>query len=132
MRLRHVLVGAAATLLLAACTDNPGFPAFDREPTAADTAPSELELFDMDDYDVTTLRYAGEFDGAELYLIKLDSMAPCLLVADGDDSVIACGATGAVATTTPSGAQFELAPAPIAVAEGWTIISENVRVYTGD
>ena len=53
----------------------------------------------------------------------------CVVIdaADDNDSVACSGRNGPMGTTGPFGS-IELADAPIGEREGWTVISENIRV----
>lgn len=120
---------AGAAIMLAGCAPS-AYPAFDREPTAADAMPEDAAFFDsdaFDSYDVESLRYVGTYETTDLYIIRNTVGAACLFVAADKDSTIACGGGGAVTASSPAGT-FELGPAPMPADDGWTVISENVRV----
>lgn len=122
-----ILAGSA--LLLTGCASS-AYPAFDREPTAADELPSDASFLDdgqFDDFDLDSLRFVADHGDVSLYIVRSLDGTACLYVAAEQDSGIACGGVGTISMQTPAG-NFELGPAPIAEKDGWTRLSENVRV----
>lgn len=120
---------AGAALILTGCASS-AYPAFDREPTAADELPSDASFLDdgqFDDFDLDSLRFVADHEDVSLYIIRSLDGTACLYVAAEQDSGIACGGVGTISMQTPPG-NFELGPAPIGEKDGWTTLSENVRV----
>lgn len=53
----------------------------------------------------------------------------CLGLANGDNSFVSCGgADGQLTAEMVSVGIFEMAPAQIGQRDGWTVLSENIRV----
>lgn len=120
----------ALLLALCGCSES-AYPIFDSPAEESDELPAVFDDLEPDfvaRYDSSSVRFAAEHEGAELYLIKDDVGGICLAIASGNNSSIACGAVGRLGTSTSGAGEFEVDPAPIAERDGWTILSENICV----
>jgi hypothetical protein len=129
-RLIGPVVGVAAVLLLGGCAGS-GFSVMDSERTAEDELPDFLvDSMELDDYDLDSSRLSGSHEGIDFYLVTSTEMdVPCLAVADAEyGSWIACGGGGEVETSVIGRFDVQLVREPAVEADGWTVISDNLRV----
>lgn len=127
---RHVrwgLVLVACTIALSGCSGN-AYPIFDREATDADAMPDDLASFVGDDFDIDSFRLSASYGDADLYLVKTTEGIPCLGIAAGSRSTISCAAGGLLGAGSAGVGSFEMGPAPIGERDGWTVLSDNIRV----
>ncbi|PRY69151.1 hypothetical protein B0I08_103358 [Glaciihabitans tibetensis] len=144
--LRFARRGAVVTVLAVVCgmslsacigpggysvfDDQAGYPAFAEEQSAADVLPPDFDELDLAQFDPDTSRYSGSYNDADYFLIRMTEDTGgghCLAVAAGINSSIVCG--GDMATLSyDGGVEAQLMPAPAISADGWTSISDNVRV----
>lgn len=134
MRLRqsiHLATAGVAVLLLAGCASS-AYPAFEREATEQDAVPDDFALFESaeEEYklDLDTFRHEASHESAEIYLVKSTDENVCLVVAAGEESFMSCGSQGGEITAGSPAGTFGMGPAPIQERDGWTVLSENVRV----
>ena len=119
------------SILLAGCSANAAFPVFDREPDSRDVLPAEIaDLFteSRDGTDLSTLRWVATDDGVDLYLFRDDKRPLCLVIANGPGSMLACSGGDELGASASGAGTYEVRPAPISEKDGWTVLSENVRV----
>jgi len=116
-------------LALSGCAPS-GFSRFEAEQTGDDRLPREIvERIELSDFDLSTSRWAGNHHGVDFYVLQpSEGTGPCVAIADGADSSIACGAGGRVDVTTGDGADIRLVPEYEPLPAGWTAVSSNVRV----
>jgi hypothetical protein len=135
--MRASLTGVAALVAAAAITSQlvgcapQACPIFDRASTSDDVLPADFESFDdgqLENYDLDTVRLAATFNETDLFLLRSVEGDTCLAVPNGERSVIACGRAGQFGTTVNGVGAFEVAPAPIQGRDGWTVLSDNIRV----
>jgi hypothetical protein len=130
--MRRFGCGVSAVLLLlvlTACTGVSGYPIFDREPTAADELPPSFDDIDMSEYDLSTVRWSASHESVDFYLIRTtDGMSTCLAVAAAEQSSVACGGAAGVTVGAPGVYDAQLVHAPAVDGDGYTAVSENVRV----
>jgi hypothetical protein len=107
-----------------------GFSRFDADQTRDDRLPREIvETIELSDFDLSTSRWAGSHHGVGFYVLQpSEGSGPCIAIADGAESSIACGAGGRVDVTTSDGFDIRLVPEYEPKADGWTAVSDNVRV----
>ena len=89
---------------------------------------------DEQDIDVATSRLAASVDDVDFYLLETKTPGGiCVAIdaADDNDSVACSGRNGLLGTTGPFGS-IEVADAPISERDGWTVISENIRIENED
>ena len=129
-RLGAPVVGIAALLLLAGCSGT-GFSVLDTEQTEEDQLPAIMvDSLELDDYDLASSRFSASYEGVDMYLLTdKDLGMPCLAVSgEGElDNVIVCGGNGEVETSV-GGFDVQLVREPAVEADGWTVISDNLRV----
>jgi len=133
MRERHWLrlAGLAGVIMtLTACVPST-IPAFDRAATEQDALPDGAEDLwpdrSFDNLGADEVRHAVTWETADLFFIRQRSGDTCLFVWDPPESVMACGGGGMLGLDGPK-CNFEMHPAPIGEKDGWTVISENIRV----
>jgi hypothetical protein len=125
---------AALSLAAVGCGSADGYPIMRKEQRDSDRLPTSFTNgMDVSDLEKNSTRLSAELDGTRYYLILNDESGepgvPCLAI-DGPDPMIGCGG-GGVVTVTPagrSGHAVQLVPSPAVSGDGWTAISDNVRV----
>lgn len=120
-----------AVVSLAGCSGNSGYPIFDREPTSADVLPPEVaSMFEEQPaVDLDSSRFAATHEGADLYLLEGTGGMICIALAKGEQSSTACGGGGGpLGVTSGTIGTFVIGAAPIDELDGWTVLSENIRV----
>ncbi|HWR86308.1 MAG TPA: hypothetical protein VN200_09970 [Rhodoglobus sp.] len=125
--MRRMLVSAMVLVALSGCAWDDSYPSFQREATQRDRPPDEVRGMIDEQFTDPEIRFEVEYDGADIYLAREKDFAPCLVVADGQDSFMACGGDG-VTASGPDGLEFRLVPAPQVERDGWRAISDNVAV----
>lgn len=133
LRWAAILLICTSALIVSGCSAGSDFPILDRAQTPEDEIPSSVtDLIDMSEYDLSTSRLSAIDDDREYFLIERVSggevTSPCLVIA-GPDPLVACGgAGGAVSASSLSGREVQLVGAPAIDGDGWTAISDNIRV----
>ena len=114
--------------LLAGCSVPSAFGVLDTEAGPEDKLSADFAEIDASTLDLDSVRFAVSHDGVNLYLAKSPKGDICLAIGSGSSSMIACGdPTGSFGARSPAGS-FEVRPAPIAERDGWTVLTENIRV----
>lgn len=118
----------AGAFALSGCLAGDGYPILEREPTDADRLPPVFIDEAFDEYDFDSARLSARYEGAALYVLRSLTGEVCLAVAHGEASGVACSGSGGVGLTVPQLPPFEMGPAPMVTEDGWTVLSENIRV----
>ena len=128
-KLSNAIFLTFVALSLAGCAPS-GFTRFDADQARDDRLPREIvETIELGDFDLSTSRWAGSYRGVDFYVLQpSEGTGPCVAIADGAASSIACGAGGRVEVTTAGGVDVRLVPEYEPAARGWTAVSDNVRV----
>ena len=116
---------AIVSLSLTGCVPS-AYPAFDRPASEKDTLPSEIGEIEIEGVDVDSARYAGTYDGFDIFILRAGT-GYCIAVAAGKYSSAACG--GGVLTMSAARLfEVQLVPEPARDGDGFVAISENIRV----
>ena len=87
---------------------------------------------DLQDLDLATSRLAASFEDVDFYLVETNTLGGvCVAIDAGDDDrsdSVACSGRNALLGTSGPFGSIEVANAPIGEREGWTVISENIRI----
>ena len=130
-----MLAIGVASILVSGCSVSDGYPIFLRPAETSDTLPAQLAISaDEQDIDVATSRLAASFEEVNFYLLETrTSGGICVAIdaADDNDSVACSGRNGLLGTSGSFGS-IEVADAPIGERDGWTVISENIRIENQD
>jgi hypothetical protein len=121
-----VLVGLV--LALAGCASE-GFSVLEGEQGEKDRLPASFDAVDLSGYDLASSRWSASYDGRDFFVIVPESgTAPCLAVAGDGGPLVACGGSGHVETQMSDGTRVQFMPGPAIAGDGWTVISDNIRV----
>ena len=132
-RVLGALVLAAVAMVTSGCSPSDGYPIFLRPAESSDTLPTHLATMgEVQDLDVASSRLAASVEDVDFYLVETNTLGGvCVAVDAGDDDrsdLVACsGGNGLLGASGPFGS-IEVADAPISEREGWTVISENIRI----
>jgi hypothetical protein len=98
LRVWGVVVAVAMLTVVAGCASGSGFSDLDREATVSDVLPSDLPGYATDDLAEESVRFAGEEDGVEYYLVgRSEGGGVCVVVyRSADEWVTGCGGAGTV------------------------------------
>ena len=130
-RVLPALVLAAVAMVMSGCSPSDGYPIFLRPAESSDTLPAHLATMgDLQDLDLATSRLAASFEDVDFYLVETNtSGGVCVAIDAGDDNdSVACSGRNALLGTSGLFGSIEVADAPIGEREGWTVISENIRI----
>ena len=131
-RVLPALVLAVVATVMSGCSPSDGYPLFLRPAESSDTLPAHLATMGhLQDLDLATSRLAASFEDVDFYLVETNTLGGvCVAIDAGDDrsDLVACsGRNGLLGASGPFGS-IEVAGAPIGEREGWTVISENIRI----
>jgi hypothetical protein len=129
-----VRTGAVLLLVALALTGcaQQGFSVLDTEQTEKDELPTTFDGIDLSGYDTSSSRFAGSYEGSDFYLVVPEGkLSPCLAITGDNGTMIACGGDGGGGTLeaeVSDGVRVQLMTEPAVEGDGWTVVSDNIRV----